>query len=496
MPDSSWQDLACSPINGINLEDNDSALEQGLAVDSSNILYYGKQFYNRPGLTQLTTTMGQAAQFGWGLYLGDVPPATSSTPIIVLIGASDGKIYKIASNGTATEITGAGTTFGPKTYHNLAVVNGAILFGNNTGGLLRWDPAGTAYTILSAAKMRYVTGHFSRAVAAFDLNGNALTGPRTIKWSKPGDEAVWDTSPSTDGSGKTILSDAPDDITGISNLHNVVAVCRRTGFHLGYPTGNSSSAFRWESWSYKSVGVHWPGLSTTQDNTLYFVGRDDVYSFDLVKVTSIGYQIKSSLLAELIGGATFCMFCSRGIASSKSRQYLHIFPLSGSTNHYVFDLLGMNWSKHLYTGKVPSYGFAKPVGTYGEAASFVDTSNPPKVFNWDEQVICESPASISGPISAVGGPAIDAEIQRTLLKLRRYNSTVTLTLTADLAGSPVTSTQAQATPAGNDGKWTRVWFENRLTGQLFQAKIEILANERFVSDGWLHKVSESGRFRG
>lgn len=503
---NSWQEPYYSPIGGLNSEDSDDAVGDGEVVASTNILYYANQTITRPGLNQLNVTgLAEGCQFGFGAYLGDVPPPNAvPPPFMILIGNSN-KIYYVNLNGAATEMTpaAASAAFQQKQQHNVALVNGVYLFGNNPGGLVRWDPytAGN-YTVMSQAMYRYVTGHFTRAVAAFQLNSTMRLGPHVVAWSKPGDETVWNTPGGTDGSGNTTLTDLPDDITGLANLQNLVVICRRFGFHLGAPTGQATAPFDFKAWSYKDVGVFWPGTQAVCSNLLFFVGEDDVYTFDLQRTDPIGYNIRSQLIADLTGNYTFSGFISRRFKNAKPRYCYNLMStnMAAPGKHYVYDILERKWSIHTYTSKQPSWGFSRFSSTGLDGGiCFVDNQNPPHIFTWDNNVACESAASITGPIQTILSESQEAAIQRILVKARDYGNgaNVTVTLTAKQAQVPVSKAETKAIGNNsNDSRWTATWFDIRLSGQFFQVKIDIPANQKFATNKWMLETGGDGpRFR-
>lgn len=496
----SYKKLVFQPLAGINSEDAEDSLEQGQVAQSNNMVYYGGETRNRPGLVPLGIAgMGEAAQFGYSRYIGTVPPPfTDPQPVTLLFGASTGKIYYISGAGTASEITGGGTTFGAQQYHNMSLVNGVFLIANNAGGLLRWDPNSLilSYSTITSVKPRYVTGHFTRAVAAYNLNGGTLAGPRYVAWSKPGDESVWNSPGGVDGSGSAVLADIPDDITGLFNLHNVVVVGRRYGFHLGAPTGNALQPFDWKSWSYYSQGLFWPGTAAVWDNTLYYVSENDVCTFDLGQVQSIGYNIRSQLMAELIAGARYNGYITRKWLGAKCRPFYNLWQIGGNV-HYQFDLTDHTWSRHTYALN-GAYGFQRVTGTALDSCPcYVGTANPPVLNHWSEAAACEVASSITGPVHVLETEGEEGNVQRVLLKVRDTGAAtaVTITITGKQAGQNVTVTDTQQPGLTADGKWTSMWFNTRLSANEIQVKLDVPASQKFSCNKWMIEYAPGPRFR-
>lgn len=491
----SWEPVVYNPIGGINLEDNDAALGENEVRTAQNLLFEAGECKARPGTTTTeVTTLGSAPVFFQSLYVGGTP--------WTVMQLANGKIYKVVGT-TATEITGAGTTFGSADFNNVCSVNGAVLFGNNTGGVLRWLTTGVVYTILASARMRYLTSHLSRAVGAYDTNV-AGTGQIMVEWSKPGDETVWNTSPSTDGSGSTTLSDAPDDITGLKTIRNTIVVVRRTGFHLGFPTGVAIPAFRFEVFRRgdNSVGCPYPATVAVSDETLFFVGPDDIYMFDLNEIVPIGYKVRTAVLNTLrTANKGYAGFISRMALNGSYRTRYNLVPygsaVSATDPHFCYDLRDRTWSRHVYN-TTSAWGFNFIQSGTAEGLARVNASlaaEPIDVFTWDANVACESLMRFTGRTMRIGPYDRDMQVNRVMMNVRdKTGVSVTVTVDGRRGDTAVNYPVAITAGTNNDSHWVRKWGNCQgPVGQDVQVSVSVNPNLPFSTDTIMLEVSEAGQ---
>ncbi len=439
------------PSGGLNSEDPALALQESEVQACENFLFERSIALSRPGVSEKSPTLTGNLFFGRSLDF------SSSVKTILLTDSP--KMYSLSSAFAATEITGAGLALG--SVGSAASVNGIVLVGDNTGGLIRWDTSGAVYTLLAAAPYKYVTSHLSRAVAAHKLGGSA--DPRSVAWSVAGDETDW----TGFGSGATVLADAADEITGLAMARNTVVVVRSTGFHLGTPTGVSDPAFNWTLHSKEAVGCQYPGTFSAYGTLCFFVGRSDVHRFDLVSVTPIGRNIRRELIGYLAGGAVYRGFISESYGSN-ARAHYHLVPMSSSIlPHFAYDIEEGKWSRH---------GYEKPLngGWYmllgADSAPVLISKTDSKLELWDETLECEIAGYITGRILEVGPLTEDFKYNRCLLVHRNFSELeCEVTVAADQG--KVAVEESKVLKLSGDSRWRRTWFDFRLTGQLPYVKL-------------------------
>lgn len=365
-------EVPITPSGGVNLEQPSILIGDTQVQDSLNFLYENGTAITRPGLELKVQNIGHNSRYIRGYDLdGAVPYGISLS--------DDDKIYRYP---TGIEITGAGVAFGSSQHHNSEVANGAILIGNNPGGIIRHVPlVGFAYTVIADAPYRYVTGHLSRAVGANRIEAGSEE-PREVGWSVTGDETDW----TGVGSGSVNLSDRSDDITGIRVIDNVLVILCRHGFVLGYPTGSSQPPFSFRNTVRRGSGCPYPSTVLEYDNAVYFVGYRDVYAFTLQDgAVPIGTNIRKLLLRHIAEGINYQALIQEGTTESdlvhyEPRYRYHLAPTNGGpgTPHFVYDLKEQTWSIHRYDISI-SAAFAFPLSGIAWTLGFAENE---KVYEW------------------------------------------------------------------------------------------------------------------
>lgn len=479
---AAYTPLDYMPIGGVNSEDSEDLLDRGEVQDARNLLFERRQARTRPAMRDQGTNVTPAGAL-LDVISMNITGTSRTTGRAFILHNNPQQIMLLDTGG---DLAGAAIVFGnlgsgPNVFFGESV-NGVALLGNNPGGLVRWVLGAGAYTIIATAPFRYVTGLLSRAVAAFDISG-AAGGPQTIGWSVPGDETTW--TGATNGSGRVILSNINDVITGIFNLHNVIVAPREFGFTLGYPTGLAFPAFRFESWSSSIPGCVYPKTAAVHNNTLYYVGQDDIYTFDLQNITPIGYKVRSSLLSKLRAGniSSYVGFITYNTQGGRPRPQYHLFP-SANDVHYVYDIRDGVWSLHDYAAgiaatKSPAFSFADGSGSFGvgsPAVSFLSTvASPNHLYQWDDSQPCERDAYIKLPDIVVGADDIDYTLERLLIRCRDYGAaTVANVVITAKQGNAVSTLTKNNVPIGSalaDGSWLRSWVDGQLVGNDFTIKI-------------------------
>lgn len=488
---------------GINMEWNETLLEDGEVADAENFLFERRMAVTRPGLTtKAVTDPITDARYARSLSISGSDPKT------LIIGTT--KLWRLGFMTLAmVEITGAGTTLetdgGTHQTLNAEAVNGVVLIGANTGGILRWDPAGTTYTVMSTAPYRYVSGHLSRAVAAFALDGSAGAA-RKFAWSSAGDETNW----TTGSSGSAILADAPDDITGLFTIRNIVVIARQRGFHLAYPTGISIPAFRLESFNRLGAGFYYPGTIAYEDNFAMGVGRDDVYYTDLQEIRPVGMRIRKELIRLINSGAVYRGFMSRVNSLAPKFKY-HLVPLSVASYmagqqfpHFVYDVHEDTWSKCHYKDfaslRVWFYydRVDNGLGIFTEQVTNVDTDG--NLRYWDAGVKCESSSYVQLPTAILGGDIThDRRGEKALLHYRDLGKNTARVVLQAKGSDPATASKTASASLGTsaaDESWMRQWFNLGVVGNDFTAKIETDPDSALAADALILEHQEQGKFRG
>jgi len=440
------------------------------------------------------------------------------------IDSANSALIRFASTDSSTshsksQITGAGLTFGNRLYHNMIVASGDIVIGNHPGGMVTHTPLSTTtYTITSGAKYRYFTTSFNRVVGAYDITAGA-NNPRSIGWSTTTDITDWTST----GAGSTELTDIPDDITGLKSVNNVVVVARQTGWTLGYVTGsNTTGPFRWNLMVRDGAGCAWPATLDNYNNTLYCVGHDDVYQFDINQgAKPIGAQIREPLMRSISKGARYKGVITKGDFLYEPgaetvdgvqnnfvpRVRYHLVPVvpSEGARHYSFDLKDQSWSSHSYNFRInEAWEYVRDIANHPIwSLSFASAATDPEHISWwdgaagaryaadatptswpdeivDQDHVLVSPTFILGDTASR-----DMNINRLML---------VWALEANVGGEEFPKVKLVATVQqeykqvqveqsldlaekidARSGEWNRSWFNVRLVGNLLKLQLVVPA---------------------
>lgn len=395
--------LECVPVGGVNTTDNYARLPPGKMFASSGFLYERNKAVSAPGWNSAASTgMPSVGKVLVAESFNYAQGASAPNPWTFLVG-SDNNLY-LANSDTmliAGILPPASTVLalGAQQFNNMALVIGNILIGNNPDGLIQWNLQNSPdYNIIIDAPWRYVTGHVGRALGAYQAG--IAYGYSTFAWSALGDVTTWT---STDGeAGQEFIANCPDQITGLGTLHNIVVILRQYGIHLGYPTG-TLPPYSLQAFALKGGGCFFPSTAAWSDTMVFFVGQDDVYTFDLQTIRPIGNDIKDMLLSILKRGQLYRGFITRNTVNGSPRLRYHLMPLNFRANedtpHFVYDVESEAWSNQSAgnLGGTASWAFTSlsPAG-YDLGAYFVDTAaSNPKTWWWDQAMAPLVPPTLS-----------------------------------------------------------------------------------------------------
>lgn len=484
------------PIGGLNVSDSEDSLGETEVADSLNVLFENGQLVNRPPMSlAYTVTVTGKVRYAFS--------ALSNGVRYNFVMTDNNKLWYFPQSGVTTEIAPAAGAFtllanAATVYFSSAVANNALLIGH--GSYIIRALIGGTYTLLTDAPYRYVTGHLARAVAGFKAGGG--NGPITVGWSVAGDETNW----TGGGSGSTVISDAPDWITGIATIRNVVVVFRKHGMHIMKPTGVSVPAYRIETWNGMSVGCAHPHTLAFDSNMAFFCYNDNVYIFDTQQLVPIGDRIKKLLVPLLLSGVAFKGFITRhGDANVETpRVRYHLFPYSNLYPWLIYDVADQKWSKHSVSvetiGEALPYsgGLAANCDVFGAAVpAIIDGSEPPLLYRWQDGLGCEAGASFASRNIIIGDVEKNYVVNRALVRTRDYGDAYEVfTLASMLNDTLQISPVLVRTGSTNSKRWVRHWADVRQTGQDFVVSMTIAPNKRFATNYIGLQYEDAGDLRG
>ncbi len=489
----SFDPVPISLYAGINRGVSEDSLEDGQVQGASNFLFRRRESILRPGLKKIALS-GSVAGCIYARSLLEIGQTSFS---IYLTG---NKVLSIDSSGNVVDRTGGTGALFTTAFANATAVNGIFLVGNNASGGndFYWDPTIANGSLIGGdGRWRYVTSHTARGVGAFRTSG-AANDPISVGWSDQGNPLNWATGGASTA-GSAVLSDMTEDITGAFTIRNIIVIPRHTGFHLGYPTGISFPPFRFEPWNRDGVGVFYPETADVSNNVLYFVGEDDVYTFDLQRIQPIGTRIRDDLLPILRSGVIYRGFIARG-TFGEARATYNLAPAAASDNkypHFVYDINEDTWSRCDYDDALlmhcPFYRY--PISSGG--VSFLGDDGFLRI--WDNETACETRAHLEAPTKFVGPLSKDMRCGGVLLKHRNFNESmaVKVTVNGQLFASEIEASERRTLGEdAGDRRWARTWFRSNIVGQGFTTRIDIDPGQRFSTNYLELYIQEAGEYRG
>lgn len=523
-----------SPVGGVAYGNTPHKIGESQVQKAVNWCFDGRRAWTRPGLAsgttdyQLYTGLGVTYQdptspvviagsvFCSQYYGPEEPTKAIYGPQLFMCSSTELYVGYLNSTMWACEPAGVDVIeFSDYAYGNWALINGQdLVIANCKNGLIylvvgEGETLGGQYQIITTAKYAYVTSHYSRCIAANAVPGAGFK--QTVAWCVPGDVTDWTST--LDGAGSTVLTDAPDDITGIAVVRNTVVVARRFGFHLGYPTGVSDPAYRFEMFSRDEVGCAYEESLATSAEAVFFVGIDNVYMFDLNRVIPIGDDIKELLFEEVSTetwthinyrpfGTRLIGFISRvGENGEPPRTLYNIVVINSdadtASRHYAFDIGKGTWEVHDYDFK-PGYAFPVHTAAARQSIALYDQETVPELSYWKATVPCEREAILVGRNMTVGSEIEDVRLDRVCLKYQDLGeATATFTARSEINSTEVSATeQVNVGTPGRTKKWSRKWINGlSQAGQGWEWEIRTQPNSALAVSDIVATFSRNSTFR-
>lgn len=497
MPDY-YEPLIILPNGGINIELPEVAIGDNECVDAQNFLFFSNAVRTRPKLDAVGN-VSVAAQAQLACSTGVI----SSSGGLDFIVDTLGQIWRsVSGTGVWSLMTGAITAppFLKATNMYDPAHNFQAVFGTQGAGAFLWAIQNNISVVSTVTNgvvppARFVLSHLGRLVAAGDATSLTSLAAQTFYWSAINDPFTW--TGATNGSGSTVLTESSDYITGVEAVENIIIVARAMGFSYAIPTGLAFPPYRFETFSREAIGCPLSKTLVRYENVIYYVGPDNVYTFDLQKSTPIGTQIRRSLMLQIAQGVDYQAFISQapdisgvGNFSLTTRPMYHLVPLNSINGfHYVYDIIEGTWSVHTYgiNFRTVFSGYFNTWKSLPRVPYFVDNSTPPVLYHWNDNAItgiCEQPAYFTSKHYLIGGdPSVDRQLERCLVEWQddpsghSFNPTAAVTGTIQdvvVNGSNTINVLSQST-----GRYFRKYMDvGRLTGQNFSVRFSLPANSK------------------
>lgn len=152
-------------------------------------------------------------------------------------------------------------------------------------------------------KAKYCLLHSGHLLLAH-LNEGGTIGPKKIACSAYDNIENYTVSLTT-GAFSTVLEDADGHITGMVSLGNSFVIGHKNSLTIGYYVGRPYP-FNFITNKIRNVGAI-DGTLISVGNVCYFIGENDIYSFDGNSVTPLGFGVRRTI-SEILNFGLFYRF--------------------------------------------------------------------------------------------------------------------------------------------------------------------------------------------
>ncbi len=201
----------------------------------------------------------------------------------------------------------------------------------------------------SPPKAKYLI-EFKNHLLLLDTTEGGNRNPQRIRWSDTGNAEEWNTgnSSSQDLTGS-------DFIQGAAKFRgNFLAVLKERSVWLGYATGDSN-IFQFDRKTF-GMGCAAPHTIDVINDSVIFLGWDDVYTFNGVQLTPISGSIRTALFGSLNPAQLSRAF---GVTVEEQKEYWLFLSTTGTypDTAWVYNYELRRWTQHNYPDNMTNFGF-------------------------------------------------------------------------------------------------------------------------------------------
>lgn len=237
-----------------------------------------------------------------------------------------------------------------------ASVNGKFCFVNGNVYGQYWDGTSTYATNLESSPTytkyaRYCVSYANRLVLADMYHpDDAARNPWLVRWSKEGDPTDW--TDSTSGFSEFIDSEEP--ITGLGVAGSSLVVFKKTGYYIGYRTGESASPLAFPS-NKRGIGLYAPNSLVHVAGTVAWMGLNDFYFLNGDNAESIGDPIRKKFFDLVADDELESVF---GVNNSRFNEVLWVANTDVGQYVFVYNWKEKNWLSYEFSNNITGLGSA------------------------------------------------------------------------------------------------------------------------------------------
>lgn len=234
-----------------------------------------------------------------------------------------------------------------------ATVAGNFCFGNGNDYAQFWDGSATYATRLNetyANKVKYMTAYANRLLIAnmYDPDTSSVN-PWLLRWSKEGDPTDFtDTT-----AGFVEFSDSEEPIMGLAVAGPQLIVFKRTSYHAGFRTGESTNPLIFPNYM-RGIGCVAPHSIVQANGTVYWLGDNDFYFISGTNAMSIGGPIRKKFF-ELTDDRQIER--TYALANHKFNEIIWVAETSQGQYAFVYNWKENIWLSYSFDDNLTSFGW-------------------------------------------------------------------------------------------------------------------------------------------
>ena len=258
---------------------------------------------------------------------------------------------------------------------------------------------------LTAAK--HIASFYSYVLLANTYEGS-VWNPQRVRWCDTGAPDDWNTG----NAGFSDLTDTPGEITGIENMYDKLFAYKERSIY-GASYTRSTDVFSWYL-VHPDTGLFASTSLRSIGGKHFFLGYDNIYTFDGATLTPIGDAIVPRIFGPDSAITTEQLRKAQGVYVAKLQEYWLAFPSLGRWPQYIerYHLPTQTWWPRSTGFSIRCFGNSSDVQSYPWMALVGDWNSQTKTW-------AEMKGSGSGDIRGVLVGGDDGEV----LKLDWENET-------------------------------------------------------------------------
>lgn len=255
-----------------------------------NMRFYRNEMRKRPGKTLLGGIVEDSTQI---MGLGRLELNSGSKH---LVRASKAKLERYNTSSSAWEsIASTAFTGGDDNFFSFTNVteNGYLIITNGFDAIRKWIGSGNASSLGGSPGLAKYCAYLSPYTLLAHLTESGTVNPWKVKWSDTNAPETW----SGGNSGSALLSDEPSPIQNIMKLNEFAAVYKKESLYLGRKV-DTSEVFLFDPIK-TGVGLSAPRAVAEAEGQHYFMGANDFYVWNGIRVEPIGGNLRDEVFSRL-----------------------------------------------------------------------------------------------------------------------------------------------------------------------------------------------------